>query len=382
MLIHKNIQIGKILKQYNGLRTHVDDNGLFIVAELRDDLESARNVWEMIEDGDINSFSIAGEIILSHDECDETKCVRIIDKMNIYEVSVCDIPVNKKSGFMVVSKEENAFENVLCKSLNKGVELMSKEKDCECNETIEKAEVDKPEEIKKSEDTKKSEPETETEEKSEDIEKQEEEEEMPEEEEKTSEQIVESIERRLETLEGMVQELAKKPSEYPYPEKEEKQEEEEEEEDMEEEEEKAKKPEEEQLLDDAIGMIAEVLDISPSKVKDALGGLTNKKEDKEEYPYPMPAEKELDEIKNSIQELAKSLKSEDESKEIETLIKSKEDEIAALNERIETLEKAEVPPKTTTEVEEEREDVVIDKPKSKFAKDSLGTGVWYKDPDL
>jgi uncharacterized coiled-coil DUF342 family protein len=96
----------------------------------------------------------------------------------------------------------------------------------------------------------------------------------------------------------------------------------------------------------------------------------------------MPAEKELDEIKNSIQELAKSLKSEDESKEIETLIKSKEDEIAALNERIETLEKAEVPPKTTTEVEEEREDVVIDKPKSKFAKDSLGTGVWYKDPDL
>jgi phage head maturation protease len=70
MLVHKNIQVGKILPGYNEVKTHVDEQGLFIVAEIRNDLEIANKLWECILNGDLNSFSIAGEVLLSHDECD------------------------------------------------------------------------------------------------------------------------------------------------------------------------------------------------------------------------------------------------------------------------------------------------------------------------
>ena len=97
MLTHNNIQVGKILDEYGDLTTHVDDNGLFIVAELRQDLKSSDLVWQSILNGELNSFSIAGEVILDHKECDDNKCYTVIDKINIFEVSVCRNPVNNKS---------------------------------------------------------------------------------------------------------------------------------------------------------------------------------------------------------------------------------------------------------------------------------------------
>jgi len=88
MLIHRNIQIGKVIDKYNKLTTHVNDEGLFIVAEIRSDLDAANEVWESILSGDYNGFSIAAEVLKSHGECNDDKCWKVIEKMNIFEISV------------------------------------------------------------------------------------------------------------------------------------------------------------------------------------------------------------------------------------------------------------------------------------------------------
>jgi HK97 family phage prohead protease len=343
MLIHKNIQIGKIVKEWGDLKTHVDDKGLFIVAKIRTDLETANEVWQAIKSRKLNAFSIAGEIILAHEECDSKSCVRIIDKLNIYEVSVCDCPVNEKSGFVIVSKGEGSWD-VLDKCIQKG-EIMTEakkaeelKKDCECPEEIKKSEEPvKKEEVKKTKDEEKNDEPVEEEKKGEEeviIEPQEE---------ASEETLIEALERRISALEGAIQELAADP--------EKELDEEEEEMDEEEEELEEAKPEEEE------------------------------EEEPNEYPYP--SKKDFDELKNAFDELKKGLdKSEDVTK-LETLMKSKDDEISALQKKVETLEKAEMPPQTTTKVEdppeeEEKEEDVID---TTLTKDSLGTGVWYKSPD-
>ena len=97
MLTHSNIQIGKIIDSYGEHKTHVDDNGLYIVATLRKDLEIANNVWDKIVNGEIDSFSISGEVIASHNVCDSNSCWEQIDKINLFEISLCQFPVNKAS---------------------------------------------------------------------------------------------------------------------------------------------------------------------------------------------------------------------------------------------------------------------------------------------
>jgi HK97 family phage prohead protease len=109
MLVHQNIQIGKIIDKYGEHTTHVDDKGLFIVAEIRKDLKIADEIWQAILNNDINGFSIGCEVINSHKKCDDIKCVTILDEINIFEVSVCTKPVNEESGFIIISKSKAGY---------------------------------------------------------------------------------------------------------------------------------------------------------------------------------------------------------------------------------------------------------------------------------
>jgi HK97 family phage prohead protease len=339
MLVHGNVQIGKILDEYNGAKTHVNDKGLYIVAELRRDLSTAQEVWKLIQDDVLNAFSISGEVLLSHDECDDKSCVRIIDRLNIYEVSVCECPVNKNSGFIVVSKAHEVFDDVINKSSQLEVKEMTKEKDCDCKEDTEVINKSKDDKVNKSkeEDVQESEDKSEDKiEESEEIDKQDEDEEypMPEDEEEMAEDPIAKIERRLEALEGMIQELASK------------------EEDM---------PEDEEMAED------------------------ENEEEEEPTKYPYPSKKDFDDLKNSISNLVKSIKTNEEVGKLEMLIKSKDDEISGLAKKVETLEKSEETPQTETEVKDEEEAATEDENESKkdsmLSRDSLGTGVWYRNPD-
>lgn len=106
MVTHQNVQVGRIIKEYDGHTTHVDDNGLYIVVKIRDRLETTKAVWKLIESGEIASFSIAGEVLGSHEECDGKACWEVIDAINLFEVSLCEIGINKASKFTVVSKSD------------------------------------------------------------------------------------------------------------------------------------------------------------------------------------------------------------------------------------------------------------------------------------
>ena len=63
MLSHQNIQVGKILKKWGKLTTHVDDKGMYLVAKLREDIEVANELWEQILKGKVNGFSIGCELL-------------------------------------------------------------------------------------------------------------------------------------------------------------------------------------------------------------------------------------------------------------------------------------------------------------------------------
>jgi len=142
MLVHQSIQIGRIIEGFGDYKTHVDEKGLFIVCEIRQDLETANEIWDSILNGDINGFSIGCEVLKSHEKCDEKKCVEILDEIHIFEVSVCTDPVNEESGFVVVSKSKVD----VCNECNiENDEMKTK--------TVSKAETPKEEEKKDAEIT-------------------------------------------------------------------------------------------------------------------------------------------------------------------------------------------------------------------------------------
>jgi len=160
MIVHKNIQIGKILKEYEELKTHVDDKGLFIVAEIRDDLEIAKATWIKIEEGEIRGFSIGGEIIEDHEECGDDGCIKVIDKINLFEISVCSNPVNKDSGFEIINKcdvdmlDNNIDKMKKSKKDEPEVEEKSKDEDCkDCDpKELEEPQEEIEEEVKTNEE--------------------------------------------------------------------------------------------------------------------------------------------------------------------------------------------------------------------------------------
>ena len=368
MLVHQNIQIGQILTEWGELKTHVDDKGLFIVAKIRDDLKTANEIWNQILEHKINGFSIAAEVLLDHEECDKDKCITIIDKINIFEISVCNKPVNAKSGFIVISKakdnKEKDVQNInVCEICsNKGVQEMKEEKTEETSkdlDVVEESEEETIEEEKteKTEETEKTEPVEEKQEETE--EKSEEEPETP-----SIEETIASLSREIESLKGVIDEL-KSEKELPEEEPEEEIPEEEipEEEEMAEEE-KAEPVEEPE----------EVIEESTEEVKEASEEEEEEEEELDEYPYP--SKKDFDELKKSVDNIIEKLSKIDELEELKKTLKSKDEQICALNKRLETIEKSE--DKSKAKIEKPKEEESEEKDLG-LIKDPYRTGVLYRD---
>ncbi len=107
--------VGKILPEYNDMegithRTHVDEHGLYVVAELAQGTQLATEAWELIKQGIINGFSIGGTV--EHPERDmeikqvDGEQVGIIHRLQLHEISVVDIPGNDKARFTVIRKDD------------------------------------------------------------------------------------------------------------------------------------------------------------------------------------------------------------------------------------------------------------------------------------
>jgi len=312
MLVHQNIQIGKIINKFGEHTTHVDEKGLFIVCEIRKDLKTAEEVWQCILKNEINGFSIGCEVLKSHQKCDDTKCVTVLDEINIFEVSVCTKPVNEESGFIVISKSK--FGNVCDECIIQEEIKMTKKE--ETNEV-------KTEEIKKDE----SQP---------------------------SDKIIE-LEKKINVLETQIQE-AQKPKKEPItpppatPPAEE------------------KKPAQYSAEEDmAIFMLDYIINNPKAKAQDIVKAWIEskkgkaeppKKEPEEEpkpsepkpsepsqYPYPEKMGEVVDKLSAIVDKLTKFSAEE----ELKLSIKARDDQINALKGQVEVINKAKVEPKTIQE---------------------------------
>lgn len=104
-VFHSDVTVGRVLPKWTNpktgeiITTHVDNVGWYIVAEIRDDVEIADKVWEEAERGNIRSFSIAGSSKDKHEGYKDGKFLTEITRLDIYEVTLCEEPVNPMSKF-------------------------------------------------------------------------------------------------------------------------------------------------------------------------------------------------------------------------------------------------------------------------------------------
>jgi len=134
-LEHSNITIGKVLldeiiKDSEGKDywSHVDDRGLYIVAELRDDIEIADRVWDMANKGELNAYSIGGRALKKRLVNKGGQSFFQIDDLELYEVTICKRGKNPLSGFEVL---KSYLDNGLISQemfLQKSEELKKSEK--------------------------------------------------------------------------------------------------------------------------------------------------------------------------------------------------------------------------------------------------------------
>jgi HK97 family phage prohead protease len=76
-----------------------------VTAYITDKTEKSREAWGLIEDGIIKSFSVGGKVLERVGiKSGAGKDIQKITKMELYEVSVVDIPSNRKSFFEVIAK--------------------------------------------------------------------------------------------------------------------------------------------------------------------------------------------------------------------------------------------------------------------------------------
>jgi len=79
MIGHTSSQIGQLILEYNGHKSGLRDNKLYLIAKLRTDLELANDVWKAILAGKLHSFSIKVQIRRPIEEnikkvCNKNKC--------------------------------------------------------------------------------------------------------------------------------------------------------------------------------------------------------------------------------------------------------------------------------------------------------------------
>jgi HK97 family phage prohead protease len=106
-LVHSNIQVGTVMDKFVApdghiYKTMVDDLGLYVVAEIRDDIQIARQVKKMILDGELRSFSISGSVLEKMPRYEKGKTFWDITKLELYEITLCRAGVNQLAKFDVL----------------------------------------------------------------------------------------------------------------------------------------------------------------------------------------------------------------------------------------------------------------------------------------
>lgn len=109
MLFHSNIQVGRVISSFVAedgkiFKTHIDrkNKGWYVVVELRTDIGVMPKLLEEIAKGNIRSFSISGNAISKTPQSNATGVAWVIDKIELFEITLCSDPVNPGAYFDVI----------------------------------------------------------------------------------------------------------------------------------------------------------------------------------------------------------------------------------------------------------------------------------------
>ena len=136
-LAHSNIQVGEVIPEYTDSsgrvwKSEVDDTGMFVVIQLRDDIEKAREVASEIRKGNLKSFSIGGQAFERVNKSDPDRGdYREIRRMELHEVTICEKGINPEAQFRIL-KEDTSMSNEepdVLSEMNAVLERLSKRLD-------------------------------------------------------------------------------------------------------------------------------------------------------------------------------------------------------------------------------------------------------------
>ena len=112
-LAHSNIQVGEVIPQYTDnqgrlWKSEVDDAGMFVVVQLRNDIEKAREVASEIRKGNLTGFSIGGQAFKRVHKSDATHgSYQEISKLELHEITICEKGINPESTFKLLKQDKN-----------------------------------------------------------------------------------------------------------------------------------------------------------------------------------------------------------------------------------------------------------------------------------
>jgi len=93
-------------------KSGVDDAGLFVVIEVRDDIEKAREVANEIRKGALRGFSIGGQAFKRMRKADsEHGDYTEISKLELHEVTICEKGINPEATFRILKEDTTMTES-------------------------------------------------------------------------------------------------------------------------------------------------------------------------------------------------------------------------------------------------------------------------------
>ena len=116
-LAHSNIQVGEVIPNYTDSegrlwKSEVDDVGMFVVVQLRSDIEKAKEVSAEIRKGSLRGFSIGGQAFKRMRKSDPKRGdYQEISKLELHEITICEKGINPEATFSIL-KEDKGDKNM------------------------------------------------------------------------------------------------------------------------------------------------------------------------------------------------------------------------------------------------------------------------------
>ena len=115
-LAHSNIQVGEVVPNYTDAegrlwKSEVDDVGMFVVVQLRNDIEKAKEVSAEIRKGGLRGFSIGGQAFKRMRKSDPKRGdYQEISKLELHEITICEKGINPEATFSILKQDKTTKE--------------------------------------------------------------------------------------------------------------------------------------------------------------------------------------------------------------------------------------------------------------------------------